>query len=292
MFRRLLLITCLCCGAAAQAAPLSVVAAESTYGAIATAIGGSAVTVTSIIQNPNVDPHDFDASPQTARTVAGAAVVLCNGIGYDAWIDRLLAANPAPRRDVIRASELAPDLVLPDHNPHLFYDTRIAERVATRLTALLSRDDPHDAALFAHNLRQFRAALARVDAAALRLRAQHPGLSVTATEPVYGYMLRSLGWPSRGSAFQFAVMNDTEPAPAVVAAYEDDLTRHRVALLFVNRQVSDPLTQRMRDLAQASGVPVVGVDEFTPPGQGYVDWLLASLHGIDAALTRKPAGNI
>ena len=79
----------------AHAAPIPVVAAESTYGVIAQAIGGPYVRVTSIIRNPNVDPHQFEASPATARTVAQAAIVVMNGLGYDDWMRKLLAANPA-----------------------------------------------------------------------------------------------------------------------------------------------------------------------------------------------------
>lgn len=271
---------------AATTVPITVVAAESTYGVIAQAIGGADVRVTSIIQNPNVDPHQFEASPQTARIVARADIVVMSGLGYDDWMRKMLAANPAPRRAVIVAAALDPALVMANDNPHVFYDPRIGALVAQRLAALLQQVDPAHAADFAHRLQTFEQGLRQVDAAARQLAAQHPKLAVTATEPVYGYMLRKLGWASLGNTFQFNVMNGTEPAPAVVARYEDNLRQHRVALLIYNRQVSDPLTQRMRDIARASGIPTVGVDEFVPPGMGYAPWLLASLHAIQQALVR------
>jgi zinc/manganese transport system substrate-binding protein len=271
---------------AAATQPISVVAAESTYGVIAQAIGGADVRVTSIIQNPNVDPHAFEASPQTARTVARADIVVMSGLGYDDWMRKMLAANPAPKRAVIVAATLDPALVMANNNPHVFYDPRVGALVAQRLAALLQKADPSHAANFAHNLQAFEQSLRQVDAAARQLAAQHPKLAVTATEPVYGYMLRKLGWESLGNTFQFNVMNGTEPAPAVVARYEDNLRQHRVALLIYNRQVSDPLTQRMRDIARASGIPTVGVDEFVPPGVGYPQWLLASLRAMQRALSK------
>lgn len=272
--------------ALAQAAPVPVVAAESTYGVIAEAIGGPYVQVSSIIHNPNVDPHQFEASPSTARQVAQAAIVVMNGLGYDDWMRKLLAANPAPGRMVIVAADLDPALVMPDRNPHVFYDPRVGNRVAARLAALLTQRDPAHAAVFTHNLQVFERGTQQVEAFARNLAAHHPGLRVTATEPVYGYMLRLLGWPSAGEAFQANVMNGTEPSPAVVARYEDALRQRRVALLIYNRQVHAPLTQRMRDIARQFGVPSVGVDEFAPPGASYAAWLLASLQAVQQAVAK------
>ena len=271
----------------AAAAPVPIVAAESTYGAIAQAVGGRFVTVRSIIDNPDVDPHDFEAEPSTARAVAGAAIVIFNGLGYDAWMQRLVDASPVRGRQLVVAAEVGRAWVLADHNPHVFYDTRVAAAVAARVAALLQADDPAHAADYARNLAALRARLAQVDAQVAQLRRRYPGLQVTATEPVYGYMLRALGWSSSGQALQFDVMNDAEPSPAVVAHFEDALRQRRVALLIYNRQVHDPLTRRIEALAKASGVPGVGVDEFVPPRTGYAQWLLQGLGDVQRALATR-----
>ncbi|MDY0329888.1 MAG: zinc ABC transporter substrate-binding protein [Thiomonas sp.] len=270
-----------------QAAPIAIVAAESTYGVIAQAIGGDQVKVDSIINNPNVDPHSFEATPAVARKVAQAQIVLLNGIGYDDWMRKMLAANPTPHRQVIVAAELDPARIMADRNPHVFYDPLIALKVAEKLTQLLQQADPAHRQQFASNLRRFKAELARLNQAQAALAHQYPRLQVTATEPVVGYLLRQLGWTSLGEKFQFDVMNDTEPSPAEVARYEDHLRQHKVALLFYNRQVTDPLTDRLRNIALDSGVPVVGVDEFVPPRTGYVQWQLQTLAAIDRALGKS-----
>ena len=270
----------------AHAAPVPIVAAESTYGVIAQAIGGDLVVVDSIINNPNVDPHGFEATPAVARKVARARIVLLNGMGYDDWMNKMLAAGPAVHRQVIVASALDPALVLADQNPHVFYDPQVALLVAERLTQLLQAAQPGDATQFAANLSRFRADLARVTAAQRALAKRFPALNVTSTEPVVGYLLRQLGWISLGQKLQFDVMNDTEPSPADVAHYEDNLRQHKVALLFYNRQVTDPLTDRLRTIALASHVPVVGVDEFVPPKTNYIQWQLQTLSAIDQALSK------
>ena len=83
---------------ALAAAPIEIVAAENFYGDVAEQIGGADVRVTSILSDPAVDPHLFEASPSVARVISGARVVVYNGIDYDPWMATLLAASPVINR--------------------------------------------------------------------------------------------------------------------------------------------------------------------------------------------------
>jgi zinc/manganese transport system substrate-binding protein len=268
----------------AQADPITVVAAESTYGVIAEAVGGEFISVDSIIKNPNVDPHLFEADPKVARRVAQARVVVMNGIGYDDWMLKLLAANPSGNRQVLLAAKIAPFLILPDKNPHIFYDPRVGLLTASRMAEVFTRLDPAHAAQFHTNLSQFATSLLQVYSTAQQVMTEHPSLTVTATEPVAGYLIRLLGYQNINERFQFNIMNDSEPSPRDVADYEDSLRQHRAAVLFYNLQVTDPITGKMQGIARSSGVPVVGVDEFVPPRTGYGQWLAQTLQRLDKAL--------
>ena len=86
------------CGlsAPAFADPVKVVAAENFYGDLASQIGGANVAVTSILSNPEDDPHLFEASPETAKALTDAKVVIVNGVDYDPWMEKLLSAHKAP----------------------------------------------------------------------------------------------------------------------------------------------------------------------------------------------------
>lgn len=271
---------------AVEASPLRVVAAESTYGVIVQAVGGPYVAVASIIKNPNVDPHTFEADPAVAREVANANVAVLNGLGYDGWMQKLLAANPVAGREVVIAADLDPALVMADQNPHIFYDPRVALLTAARLAEIFSRNDPGHAPQFARNFKNFSRSLLRIYDAAQTVMARYPALTVTATEPVAGYMLRLLGYNSINQKFQFDLMNDSEPAPREVAAYENSLRRREAVLLFYNQQVTSAVTRRMLDIAKTAGVPVVGVDEFVPPDTGYVQWQVNTLNGLSKALEK------
>ena len=87
----------------ANAAPakVSVVAAEDFWGSIARQLGGEHADVTSIIADPDTDPHDYEAKPSDGAALATAQVAIVNGIGYDGWTTKLLAANPSSSRKVV-----------------------------------------------------------------------------------------------------------------------------------------------------------------------------------------------
>src|SRR5699024_8788499 len=86
------LLLCLLPVGTTAARTLHVVAAESFYATVARSVGGDHVRTRSILNNPSQDPHLFEASPADARRIADADVVIYNGLGYDTWVPRLLAA--------------------------------------------------------------------------------------------------------------------------------------------------------------------------------------------------------
>ena len=78
-----------------------VVAAENFWGSIAAQIAGERASVTSVIVNPNTDPHSYEPTARDARTLAAAKLVIVSGIGYDGWALRLLQASPLSGRVVL-----------------------------------------------------------------------------------------------------------------------------------------------------------------------------------------------
>lgn len=273
-------------GAARAQAPLSIVAAENMYGNLAQALGGPHVHVSSILSNPDQDPHLFEISPGIARSVAGAAIVVANGIGYDPWMTTLLAASRPRAGQPARSVLVVADLIgrHAGDNPHLWYDPLTMPIYARALSAELARRDPADAAEYARRLHQVLADLAPVATRVQAMKARHAGAPVTATEPVFGDMAAAIGLDMHDQRFQLAVMNDTEPAASDVAAMEQDLRQHRVRLLLTNSQATDSAAQRLQTIAAKAGVPMVGVTETEPAGQDYAHWMLTQLDAVDRAL--------
>ncbi len=267
---------------AAQAEPLKIVAAESVYGDIAGQIGGAEVEVVSILKNPDQDPHAFDASPSTARLFAQARVVIYNGAGYDPWAVKLLRASPAAGRIEVAVAELVHKQ--PGDNPHVWYEPDSIRLLAGALAQILAKLDRAHAADYQRRLVMFEASMQRLTDQIAALRRKYAGTPVTATEPVFGYMAAAVGLDMRNRRFQLAVMNGSEPSPGDIAAFERDLRSRAVKVLIYNRQTSDALTLRMREIAQRSGVPVLGVNETEPAGKDYQGWMREQLDALDRAL--------
>jgi zinc/manganese transport system substrate-binding protein len=262
----------------------SIVAAENFYGDLARQIGGDHVVVASIMANPDQDPHLFETSPSTARAVADADIVVYNGAGYDPWMDKLLSASTGARSVIVAA-----DLVgrKAGDNPHLWYDPATLPAVAEALAADLARRDPANAGSYRARLASFRSSMAAIDSEIAGVRKTHRGTPVTATEPVFGYMAEAMGFKMLNDDFQVALMNDTEPSPTQVIAFEKSLRDGSAKLLFYNSQVTDEATTRLLDIARKNKVPVIGVTETEPAGQTIQSWFGSQIDAIEKALAAR-----
>ncbi len=277
------------CGATgATSTPPGVIAAvgaENQYADVLSQIGGRYVRVSSVLDNPNTDPHTFESSPSVASEVSAARLVVQNGLGYDTFMTKIEAASPDPGRRVIVVQDL---LGLPDAtaNPHLWYSPTTMPVVAKAMASALASLEPAHAAYFHANLQTFDQSLTPWTSAIAAFKAADHGVAAATTEPVADDLLAAMGidvlTPWR---FQADVMNGVDPSPQDVSLENDLLTGHRVAVFCYNQQVADSLTTSVRSAATKAGVPVVGVYETMPtPGYDYQTWMEAEVRAIERAV--------
>jgi zinc/manganese transport system substrate-binding protein len=261
------------------------VGAENEYADVITQIGGQYVAVTSILNNPNVDPHAFEASPSVAAAVAAARLVVQNGVGYDEFMNKIESATAGGQRKVITVQSL---LGLPDStpNPHLWYQPTTMPAVAKAIGEDLSALDPAHAAYFAANVARFDASLAPWYQAIAALKRAFPSAPVATTEPVADYLLTASGLDNLTPfTFQADVMNGVDPAPQDISLLNGLFNDHVVKAFVYNQQVTDSLTQSLLQLAHHNHIPVVGVYETMPtPGYHYQSWMLAEVDALTNAL--------
>jgi zinc/manganese transport system substrate-binding protein len=261
---------------------IAVVAAENFYGDLAHQIGSDRVAVTSVISNPNQDPHLFETSPAVVREIVADQIVIYNGAGYDPWMANLLKATPNPGRVTIVAADLM--RAKPGANPHLWYDPPTMPAVARALAAAFVAADPARGSDYGARLKVFLDSLDPLTKKIAEIRAKYAGTPVTATEPIFGYMADALDLKMHNKRFQLAVMNNTEPSARDLAAFENDLQTRKVQILFYNKQASDNMVRHLVEMSHAAKIPVVGVTETEPPGLTYQDWMLSELDATEKAL--------
>jgi zinc/manganese transport system substrate-binding protein len=270
---------------AATSGPIAVVASTNVWGDITKQIGGDKVNVTSILSDPNTDPHQYEADAKNAAAVSKARLVAENGLGYDDFMDRLTAASPNPNRAVLNVAD-AMKISGADANPHIWYDIPKIPDAATAIADQLGKVDPADAGTFTANAKTFTDTLAPINAAIDNIKAKYPGAPVGYTERVPGYLVEAAGLkPATPESFARSIEDANDPSPADNQAMDAAITSKAIKVLLYNGQVTSPATDRVKQLAQSNGVPVVGVTETLPPtDQNFQDWQLRQINEITTAL--------
>jgi zinc/manganese transport system substrate-binding protein len=274
------------CGGSTKSSTLPVVASTNVYGDIARQIGGSHVTITSVLTDPNADPHLFEPGTANGLAVAHARVVIENGLGYDAFMSRLESSAPSSHRTVVTISDVL-GVSGPDVNPHLWYDVPALPKIAAAIEQALAGADAAHAADYRNGLRAFLTSLTPLQSTVAQIRATHAGAPVAYTEPVPGYLVEAAGLRNLSlSSFTLPIEQGSEPSAQAVSAMTALTTKHRIKVLFYNNQAVSPITKRVRAAAKAAGVPVVGVAETVPAGLTFQTWQLKQARELLRALNR------
>jgi zinc/manganese transport system substrate-binding protein len=273
------------CGSSTNAAgKLDVVAAENVYGNIASQIGGRHVSVTSILTDPNADPHLFEPGTASGLAVAGAKVVIENGLGYDAFMARLETAAPSKDRVVLTIARIL-GIHGKNANPHLWYDIPQLDRVASAIAAAFARADPSHAVAYRRDLHRFERSLRPLRREIAGIRTRFQGAPVAYTEPVPGYLVAAAGLHNVApSAYTRAIEDGTEPAPAAVSAMNVLVAKRRIRVLLYNSQAVSPITKSLEKSARSARIPVVPVTETLPPGLTFEQWQLGQARMLASAL--------
>jgi zinc/manganese transport system substrate-binding protein len=272
--------------AAHGARVIEVVAAENVWGSIASQIGGRHVHVVSIITNPNTDPHSFEPTTPDARAIAAAQLVIENGIGYDPWVPRLLAA--------VEEHPLMLDVgallgVPVGGNPHRWYSPPDVQAVIGRLVADYSRLDPADASYFAQRRIWFNTvALKQYHALINSIRAKYAGTPVGASESIFAMLAPALGLRLiTPASFLKAISEGGGVSAADAQLASSQITQHQIKIYVYNSQNVTPDIQAQLGAARAGHIPYTTITEtLVPASATYQAWQDRELAGIQAALDR------
>ncbi|WP_063042745.1 metal ABC transporter solute-binding protein, Zn/Mn family [Nocardia pseudovaccinii] len=268
------------CGSSKDSDKPSVVASTNVWGNIAATIAGPDASVTALITDPAADPHSHETSAVESAKISDADLVVFNGGGYDEFIEKAIQGKDKPTVD---AFESRTDKS--DENEHVFYDIGTVSTVADRIASALGEIDSVHATAYADRAAAFKSQLTAITAAATKIAGEHPKTPVLQTEPLAHYLLVAAGTQDlTPHEFQEAIEQETDPAPAAVAATQDLLTGKKVRALIYNIQTEDKITKDLRALAQSNGLPIVEVTETLPDGVDYIQWQTKNAQALAAAL--------
>jgi zinc/manganese transport system substrate-binding protein len=277
------------CGSAGSTAAgggkLNVVAAEDSWGSIAEQVGGDRVAVTDVITNPAADPHDYEPSADDGRALASSQVSIVNGIGYDEWASKLLAANPDDSRVEVDVGDVL-GLESGD-NPHQWYSPESVEKVTAAIVKAYEEADPGHDSYYEAEARKFdTTGLAEYHALIKNIKGTVGGTKVGASESIFEPLAPALGLDLvTPTGFMDGIAEGTEPSPSDKAAADHQIADRAISLWVYNSQNATPDVKRLNEAAEAAGIPIATVTEtLTPEGASFQEWMVRELEGIADAL--------
>lgn len=269
---------------------MTAVAAEDMWGSLLGQLAGDRVAVSSIIDRPGIDPHDYDPKASDSVAVADARLVVVNGLGYDGWASKLVKANPSSSRAVIDVGRVVG--ARDGDNPHRWYIPADVHRVAVEITAALEQIDPAGSAYFATRAARFADDLRPYDDQVARIRGAYAGVPIAISESIFAGMADALGLQVRTpTSFSDAIAEGNEPTAGDKGTVDRQIARHEVKVFVYNSQNATPDVRALTDAATNAGVPVVAVTEtLFPRGTTFLAWQQRQLSELEAALAAAVGG--
>lgn len=269
---------------------IRVVAAENFWGSLASQIGGKYVNVTSIITDPNADPHEFESNTTVARDIAEANFVIVNGVGYDTWALSLISANPSSSRTVLNVGDLVG--VPNGGNPHLWYNPTFVNKTVNQIYLDLVSIAKEDKQYFQQQYSTMNTSLAHLYGEVGAIKTKFAGTEVSSTESIFVYLANATGLDLVSPpAFMNAVSEGVDPPAQSIATFQDQLESGNVSVLVYNKQTVTPLTTQMKTIATNHNVTIIGITEtIQPTSSTFQEWMYSELSALYNALNSRASG--
>jgi zinc/manganese transport system substrate-binding protein len=218
--------------------------------------------------------------------IATSQVVIVNGVGYDPWAPKLLAADPGSRTVLTVADVLG---LHEGDNPHRWYNPADVQKVISAYVADLSKVDPADAGYFQSQQTQLTTvALKPYNDRVAQIKSKYSGTPVGASESIFSMLAPALGLNVLTPySFLKAISEGTDVSAADKAAVDSQIKGHQIKLYVYNSQNTTPDVQAQVAQVKAGNIPTATITEtLTPATATYQDWQTGQLQGILDALNK------
>lgn len=288
------------CGTAAPTAPASTadssaataqqisIATTTLVGDTVRRVAGDGVALT-VLLPPGMDPHNYEPTPQDIATITEADAVFANGLGYEAFLTRLLE-NVGGAPTVVEVSEGIAALNSEPGgavDPHVWFNPLNVAQWARTIAQTLGELDPANAATYQANAEAYEVELKQLDEALQAQFAQIPAeRRVLITDhDTFGYLADHYGFELVGAVIPSA-SSTAEPSAQELAALQTAVKAHNVPAIFVANEVSANTARR---IAEDTGITLVRVyveslSDANGPAATYIDFMRYNANAITEAL--------
>jgi ABC-type Zn uptake system ZnuABC Zn-binding protein ZnuA len=247
-------------------------------------VGQDRVQVRSFVPR-NGDSHSFEPGTQDVRMLSQAKLVFINGLGLEAWFEKLLS-NAASKTSVITLSDgLKQRQFLEDgqrvNDPHMWWDLTRTQAYVTRIAKALETADPVGKTTYVNNAKKYNAELIKLDAWATLEIAKIPvgKRKLVTNHDALGYFAARYGFKIIG---QVIPSLGTEQAPSAreLAALSRTIQREGVKAIFIENSLNPKLAQTMAAESGVKVAPALYTDSLGNPGSSGDTFIKAFRYNI------------
>jgi ABC-type Zn uptake system ZnuABC Zn-binding protein ZnuA len=222
-------------------------------------IGGDHVKVYAVLK-PNVDPHDYEATPADLDAIARADVIVRNGVDLEKWFgDTIRSAGPkGPIIDASRGVTIrnaASDE--PEGDPHIWHDPQNAKVMVTNIAHAFEAVDPAAVPVFEANLAAYSAQLDALDADIKAQIATLANKKLVTNHDAFGYYVAHYGLEFVGSVIP-SFDSQAELAPGDLNDLVAKIKAQGVKAVFSESSLPPKTAEA---IASEAGVKIVAGDD-------------------------------
>jgi zinc/manganese transport system substrate-binding protein len=267
-------------------AKLNVVASFSILGDIVKNVGGDRVEVSALV-GINGNAHVFEPTPADAQKVAAANVVVVNGLGFEGWLDRLVAASGTKARVVVASTGVVPRSSGNGRiDPHAWQSVANVMTYVANIRDGLVAADPANKAAYETDAAAYLVKLDALNRDVKDAVAKIPPdrRSVITSHRAFGYFEDAYGMKFDAPV---GISDDSEPSAKDVAAIIEQIHTHHAAGMFLENVTDPALLKRISD---ETGVAIGGIlysdalTEPSGPAPTYIDLMRHNVETLAATL--------
>lgn len=276
---------------------LPVVASFSILGDFVREIGGDRVAVTLLV-GPDGDAHVYSPTPADAKTVAGAKLVVVNGLKFEGWLTRLVKSSGTKATVATATTGITPLKMADDHghghggeDPHAWQNVANAKLYIGNVRDALIAADPAGKASYEANAAAYLAKLDALEAEIKATVARIPAdrRKAITSHDAFGYFAKAYGIAFIAPQ---GVSTEAEASAKDVARIIRQIKAQKVPAVFLENITNPRLAEQ---IARESGAKIGGrlysdaLSAENGPAGTYIAMMKHNISQIEKALVAGPA---
>ncbi|RWH37837.1 MAG: metal ABC transporter substrate-binding protein [Mesorhizobium sp.] len=287
----------------AFAAPLKVVASFTVIADFAKNVGGDRVNITTIV-GPDGDAHVYEPTPADAVAMAGADVVLVNGLHFEGFLQRLVDTSATKATIVTLSKGVTPIAFKPEfadadaaegagtgggktvNDPHAFQSIANAKIYLKNIADAFCAADSAGCDSYKANAAAYTQKLGALEGEVTTAIQAIPEAKrvVITSHDAFGYFEHAYGLTFLAPQ---GISTDSEPSAADVAKLVNQVKQDKAAAIFIENITNPRLIEQ---IASETGIKVGGTlysDALSPPdgpASTYIDMMHNNIEQFKGAL--------